>query len=432
MRTPGGLLSDNEDITLATELSEETAALDIAKAVSTRHSLARRYVLKLRRRHPDATPAEIIRILERHYATSITTAGAVISASVIAANVGIALIPGVGAAAAGARAAGTEAAKKTGKEVAKATAKSVAKQAAKNVALGTAKTGAQRVAGLLPAGDQQLQFEITAIFGLALADIHAMNLDKDQSQALIYGLTNEKVSQKQIATMATDLAKASSDQSPEVVVAGQTDWSHWANTLADTLPAGAAQGLVRTIQTGHLDPVRENLSGRQLAAIDYGVGALTGGVARFVFGRDVVESARTAFSEPPEEFPAHLAIVTTSIEGDEDVESNRALAALEDAGKAAGGWVAGTATSVGTGVASGAVAMGSGVASVTGTVTRKFRSVDIDGDGVPDEPQALTAVKGVGGALAGAAGAAGGGVVGIFKSKKKKGDETRDKALDHD
>jgi len=36
---------------------------------------------------------------------------------------------------------------------------------------------------------------------------------------------------------------------------------------------------------------------------------------------------------------------------------------------------------------------------------------------VPDEPQALTAVKGAGGAIAGAAGAVGGGVSGLFKPK---------------
>jgi len=37
---------------------------------------------------------------------------------------------------------------------------------------------------------------------------------------------------------------------------------------------------------------------------------------------------------------------------------------------------------------------------------------------VPDEPQALTAVKGAGGVIAGAAGAVGDGVSGLFKPKK--------------
>jgi len=71
--------------------------------------------------------------------------------------------------------------------------------------------------------------------------------------------------------------------------------------------------------------------------------------------------------------------------------------ALEDAAKAAGNWVADAAV----------------------TVARPFRSVDLDGDGVPDAPQALTAVKGVGGAIAGVAGTVGEGVASLFKSKKQ-------------
>ncbi|GAA3671572.1 hypothetical protein GCM10023081_07410 [Arthrobacter ginkgonis] len=417
-------MADFETITMEAELVDEDAARDIAKAVSARHSIARKYVIRIRRRNPDATPAEVIRMLERHYGTSITTAGALITAGAIAADIGIAMIPGVGAAAAGVKSAGQQAAKKTAKETAKLAAKEAAKLAAKNVALGTAKNGAQRAAALLPAGDEQLQFELTAIFGLAIADIHGMDLDQDQAHALVYGLSNERVSQQQIATMAADLSNASSEGVVGVgnrIAAGRTDWSHWASTLADTLPGGAAQSLVRTMQTGQLDTVRENLSGKQQATIEYGVGALAGGVTRFVFGRDVIVAARAAFPDAPDEFPAHLAVIPKAKPDADDgeVESNRALAALEDAAKVTGSWIAGTAGAVGGGVATGAVAVGAGVASAAGTVTRSFRSVDIDGDGIPDEPQALTKVKGVGGAIAGKAGSVGESVAGLFKSKKR-------------
>jgi len=417
-------MAEIEAVTVEAELVDDDAARDIAKAVSARHSIARKYVLRIRRRHPDATPAEVIQILERHYGTSITTAGALVSAGAIAADIGIAMIPGVGAAAAGIKSAGTQAAKKTGKEAAKVAAKSAAKLAAKNMALGTAKNGAQRAAALLPAGDEQLQFEITAIFALAIADIHAMDLDHDQALALVYGLSNERVSQKQIATMATDVSSASSGAVIGVgnsIASDRTDWSHWANTLADTLPGGAAQSLVRTMQTGQLDAVRENLSGKQQATIEYGVGALAGGVTRFVFGRDVIVAARAAFADAPDEFPTHLAVVVEGSpeEEDREVEQNRALAAMEDAAKVTGTWIAGTASTVGGGVATSAVAVGTGVASAADTVTRAFRSVDVDGDGIPDEPQALTAAKGIGGAIAGTAGSVGGSVAGLFSRRKR-------------
>lgn len=415
-------MADIETVTMETELVDEDAARGIAKAVSARHSIARKYVMWLRRRNPEATPAEVIQLLERHYGTSITTAGAVIAAGAIAADVGIAMIPVAGAAAVGVKSAGQQAAKKTGKEAVKLAAKNPSKLAAKNVAMGAARNSAHRAVALIPAGDEQLQFELTVIFALALADIHGMDLDQDQAQALVFGLSNERVSQQQIATMAADLSNVSSEGVVGVgnkIAAGRTDWSHWANTLADTLPGGAAQSLVRTIQTGQLDTVRENLSGKQQATIEYGVGALAGGVTRFVFGRDVVLAARAAFADAPDVFPAHLAMKSDADEN--EGEPNRALAALEDAAKVTGNWIAGTASTVGGGVAAGAHAAGTGVASAAGTVTRPFRSVDLDGDGIPDEPQALTMVKGVGGAIVGKAGSVGEGVAGLFKQKKRGG-----------
>ncbi|QHF22502.1 hypothetical protein GTU71_14020 [Rathayibacter sp. VKM Ac-2762] len=392
-----------EAVTLEAELVEEEAAEDIAKAVSARHSIARKYVMRLRRKRPDASPAELIRLLERHYGTSITAAGALISAGAIAADVGIAMIPGVGAAAAGVKSAGAQAAKKAGKEATKAAVKT----AAKTVALGAARSGAQKAAALLPAGDEQLQFEITAIFALAVADIHGMDLDQDQAQALVYGLTNDRVGAKQIAAMATDVAAVSSGGSTQEkpTASGRTDW---ARTLADSLPAGHAQSLVRTIQTGQLDGVRDSLSGKQQSAVDYGVGALSGGIARFVFGREVITASRAAFAEAPDQFPSRLALELALAGDDDDTEPNRALAALEDAAKSTGDWVAGTAGAV-----------GGGITSAASAVSRPFRSVDIDGDGVPDEAQALTAMKSAGSAVAGAADAVGGKVAGLFRSRKR-------------
>ena len=61
--------------------------------------------------------------------------------------------------------------------------------------------------------------------------------------------------------------------------------------------------------------------------------------------------------------------------------------------------------------------MGTGVAAAADTVTRALRSVHIDGDGIPDEAQALTVVKGVGAAIAATAGSVGGSVARPFKWK---------------
>jgi hypothetical protein len=252
-------VSEIENVTLMAELQPETAEQEITRAVSARHKIAHRYVMRLRKRNPEACPAEIIATLERHYVTAITIAGGVVTAGTIAANVGIALIPGV--------AAGKEAGKGAAKVAAKGAAKTVAAKAAataaaKGAAMGVAKTGAERAVQLLPAGDEQLQFEITAVFALAMAEVHSMSLDQQQAHALVYGLSNGRVSQQQIAAMATELAHVSHPGVGvgQTIASGREDWSHWANTLADTLPGGAAQDLVRTVQTGQLETVRSALN----------------------------------------------------------------------------------------------------------------------------------------------------------------------------
>ena len=360
-------MSEIETVTLATELQAEVADREITQAISARHKVARKYVMRLRRRKPDASPAEIITMLERHYVRAITVAGGMVTAGTIAANVGLSLIPGA--------AAGKEVTKGASKVAAKKAAKVAARTAAKGLAKNAAKSGAERVVQLIPAGDEQIQFEITAVFALGLAEVHSMRLDKDQAQALVYGLSNERVSQQQIATMATDLAEASGTQGGigKTIATGRDDWSHWANTLADTLPGGAAQDLVRTVQTGQLETVRAGLNDSQRNVIDYGVGALVGGATRFRFGGEVVEASRVAFAEPPAEFPEHLSDSAIG-EPEEAPEPNRALSALEDAAKSTGTWMT----------------------TAADMSTRAFRRVDLDGDGIPDEARALTVVKGAG------------------------------------
>jgi hypothetical protein len=55
-------MTEFETITLEAEVVEEDAARNIAKAVSARHSIARKHILRLRRRNPDATPSEVIQM----------------------------------------------------------------------------------------------------------------------------------------------------------------------------------------------------------------------------------------------------------------------------------------------------------------------------------------------------------------------------------
>ena len=210
------------------------------------------------------------------------------------------------------------------------------------------------------------------MFGLALADIHGMNYDQDQAKALVYGLSNSRVSQAQIASFATDLAKASPSSAVDLSqrnAGGRGDRSDWASTLAGFLPGDGAKSLVESIQGGRLEDLRGRL-GKRGQISDFG--AALSGASRFVFGREVVVAAQGAFPPAPEVFPDHLAVEVKE-KSDKDDEPNRALLALQSAAQATVGWVGGAATAV-----------GSGVTAAASTVSRPFRSVDLDGDGIPD------------------------------------------------
>lgn len=148
-------------------------------------------------------------------------------------------------------------------------------------------------------------------------------------------------------------------------------------------------------------------------------GAVSGGLTFVTLSIQSKRLMKHLRELPPPDTDAE--VYMAAVKSADEMAPNRskaAVAALEAATEATGSWIASTSGTVGGGVATGAAAVSAGVASAAGTATRSFRSVDIDGDGIPDEPRALTKVKGIGGAIAGTAGSMGGSVTGFFKSKK--------------
>ncbi|MGH3658495.1 MAG: hypothetical protein ACRDUA_17710, partial [Micromonosporaceae bacterium] len=95
----------------------------VEKAIGIQHSAVAGYVQRLRRARPDATPADVIATLEKQYLAAVTGAGAVVG--------GAAAVPGAG-------------------------------------------TG---IAVALSAGETAVFLETTALFTLALAEVHAVRAD---------------------------------------------------------------------------------------------------------------------------------------------------------------------------------------------------------------------------------------------------------------
>lgn len=329
---------DPEDFTLEVDLSEEEAEQIIADAASARESLARKYLLRLLRRHPDARPAQIVRMLEKHYSRSIMAAGWIVSAGTRAADAGQAMIPGGGLVVGGV--------KKLGERFVRKGAQA---------ALGKA-------AELVPAGSQQLQFELTALFALALIDLQGIDLDDEQAKALVMGLSNKRLKHKILVRMTQDAAGLRGG-------AGGHDASAWAMTLAEWLPAGHATRLHEAMKTGLL-----TVEGQEKPVADYGLRIRPGDGISFAFGRAVVKASREAFAAPPTAVPAHLTLALAAAEEGDD-EGNRATEAMEEAAKVAGQWMVGTAK-----------ALGENVSSVVGLIPGRLRGRKKDKDLPGEQP----------------------------------------------
>jgi hypothetical protein len=218
----------------------------------------------------------------------------------------------------------------------------------------------------------------------------------------------------------------------------------WGDVLTQQLPDSALAPLTIVIGREALKIGGKAGVSTLGKAIPFGVGAVIGGLGSFTFGRDVVKASRLAFPAVPDEFPEWL----REYEKPERVaEPSRASLALEaaagnakDFGESVWGKVSAATEAFrpvdldGDGIpdearAVTAVKRAGGVfAATAGKAADKFRSVDLDGDGVADDPEALTAVKDAGATAAAAAGAVRGKVTSFLKSKQKTASGDSDSA----
>lgn len=136
-------------------------------------AVAATYVERLRRRHPEADDATLMRILDRRYITAVGVAGGLTTAATVAAGIALTRIPG---------------AKGTAKAATRATGRA-ATSIARRLGRGAARVGAAK---LLPAGDRQAQFELTLVYLLALAELHGAELTQARARELVHGLNDRR------------------------------------------------------------------------------------------------------------------------------------------------------------------------------------------------------------------------------------------------
>jgi hypothetical protein len=220
------------------------AAIDRVIAVQRPAVLA--HIRGVRNRHPLASPAEVLRILERRYLAAVTTGGAAVGAT--------AMIPAVG----------------TGTAL--------------------ALSGAETVGFL----------EATALFAQSVTELHGIALeDPERARALVLAMM--------VGGPSQDLLKQFAGQATGV---GPTRSRFWGELITKNLPRTVVSQLADQIRRIYLPRLIVTQTGSMVGRIiPFGIGAVVGGVGNQLLGRTIVRAARAAFGPPPATWPAELAIV---------------------------------------------------------------------------------------------------------------------------
>lgn len=246
-------------------------------------------------------------------------------------------------------------------------------------------------------------YETSALYVLAATELHGIEVsDAERARPLVFGMLLGQKSQSQVAKLVRQAAGAGGVDQARALATGMVGRrlpAGWGEVLTQQLPDSALAPLETVIARRALMAGAKFEAGTLGKAIPFGFGAVVGGVGSFTFGRDVVKAARLAFPMPPTDFPE--ALLDFQKPEPEIVEPSRAVKALQSA-------------------ADNVSDFGEAVWDKATDVADVFRSVDIDGDGVPDEARALTAAKRARSAITGAAVGSVGAVGSLFK---RKGDD---------
>lgn len=215
------------------------------RVLSVQRPIVLGHIRRLRARHPEASPAELISLLERHYLVSVMAGGAGVGAT--------AAIPGVGTVSA--------------------------------LAISSAET-----VGFL---------EATALFGHAVAEVHGIVLvDRDRTHALILALMLGEEGASLLRQLTGQVAGGAVRTAFWGDIISKSMPKNLVSPAVDQLRALFLKKLAKKGTASVIGKV-----------IPYGVGAVIGGTGNRVLGGRIVKNARRMFGPAPLAFPAELAPV---------------------------------------------------------------------------------------------------------------------------
>lgn len=213
------------------------------RVLSIQRPLVLAHIRSIRLRHPQATPAEIIHILEKRYLSAVTTGGAAVGAT--------AVIPGIG-------------------------------------------TGVT----LALSGVETVGFvESTALFAQSVAEVHGIAISNpDRARALVMTLMLGKEGVALVGQLAGQATGRGGSRS-----------AYWGELVTKSLPRAAVGPMVDRLKSMFLKQFAAKGGASFLGkAMPFGVGAVIGGTGNHILGRRVLTTSHHAFGAPPLTLPAEL------------------------------------------------------------------------------------------------------------------------------
>ncbi|MEO5535761.1 MAG: hypothetical protein ABIR17_11600 [Pseudolysinimonas sp.] len=213
------------------------------KVLSVQRPVVLAHIRSIRTSRPNATPAQIIAILERRYLTAVTTGGALVGAS--------AAIPAVGVGA--------------------------------SLVLSGVET-----AGFL---------EASALFAQSVTELHGIAVDDpERARTLVMTMMLGNGGRELLTQFAG-----------QAVGRGTSRNVYWGELVTKSMPRAVLGPIAEQIQKTFLKKFAVSQGGSVVGRmIPFGIGAVVGGSGNHLLGRRVVNSARTAFPPAPETFPLTL------------------------------------------------------------------------------------------------------------------------------
>ena len=217
-------------------------AQGIDKVLSVQRPVVLAHIRSIRSSKPDASPAQIIAVLERRFLTAVTGGGALVGAS--------SAIPAVGV--------------------------------ITSVVLSGVET-----AGFL---------EASALFAQSVTEVHGIAVvEPERARTLVMAMMLGNGGQELLQQFATEAAGRGSRSAY---------WGEFVTKSLPRAALGPLTDRVRSAFLRRFAVTQgTSVVGR---AIPFGVGAVFGGVGNNILGRRIVRSAREAFPTPPDTFPASL------------------------------------------------------------------------------------------------------------------------------